>query len=397
MSISPPGTDESIDIDWTSQQRRVIDHRGGPLQVIACAGSGKTATISRMIAEMVRDGIDRNSVVAFAFNDNAADGLKISIRQEMGIVNPDNPIMGEMFVGTIHVFCKELLARYRSETMDYMVLNKNKLAAFLAQHYRRLGIGRIIDSPLPPFVRIQHFIEDINTIRRESLLSALQASGDPTAERLLESFAAFRALLVRDHLFDFEDLIYSAIELLEGNVDVRRAVNEQYKFLVVDEYQDIDPAHERLIGLLAGERRNITVVGDDDQAIYKWKGARVSNFLNFESKYGATVERLERNFRSTEVITRIASKFVSTNTSRLPKLMESSNPADVGDLYALPFDIEQDEVDFIVSKIRDLVGTVFVDGRGRERTLHRQGRRIYLLQSGNELHQACVRFHGPRH
>ena len=141
-------TSETISIvddgfPWSESQRRIIAHRDGPLQITACAGSGKTLTISRKIAEMVHNGIDRNSIVAFTFTDNAAEELKVRIRRQMQIVNPENPILSRMFIGTIHSFCIEVLHEFDSNTLSYDVLDDNKLIAFLSQHYFGSSLNQV--------------------------------------------------------------------------------------------------------------------------------------------------------------------------------------------------------------------------------------------------------------
>jgi len=372
-------TEEPVteDIEWTIPQQNVIAHRNGPMQVIACAGSGKTTTISRMIAEMVNDRsakIDRNSIVAFTFTENAANQLKVSIKKEMEKVSED-PNLGEMFIGTIHKFCKELLNRYVPETLSYEVLSENALPAFVFQHARKIGI-----SSLPPAhsnalsKKVGWFINDANMVRRENYVNALSTIEDRNASAFHNAFRRFRILLDQYHFFDFEELIYRTVKLLERDPAVLKDVRSKYRYIVVDEYQDIDAAQERLIRLLAGESGNIVVVGDDDQAIYRWRGAQVENFLTFAERHGIEPVRLEGNFRSSDLIIELSRNFISSNTRRLPKNMEPGKrrpevDANLGDVYQIYFDTHDDELDFIFRKITELVGTVYTDTKGKQKTL----------------------------
>ena len=337
------------DIEWTIPQQNVIAHRNGPMQVIACAGSGKTTTVSRMIAEMINDKsvrIDRNSIVAFTFTENAANQLKVSIKKEMEKVSED-PNLGEMFIGTIHKFCKELLNKYVPETLSYEILSENALPAFVFQHASKIGI-----SGLPPAhsaalsKKVGWFINDANMVRREGYVDALSTAEDRNVSAFFAAFKRFRILLDQYHFFDFEELIYRTVKLLDRDPVVLKDVRSRYRYIVVDEYQDIDTAQEKLIRLLTGESHNIVVVGDDDQAIYRWRGAQIENFLTFAEKHGTEPLRLEGNFRSSDLIIELSRNFISSNTRRLPKNMEPGKRrpeviADLGDVYQIYFDTKK--------------------------------------------------------
>lgn len=368
MNVDSNDANETIPIaddgfPWSDSQRRIIAHRDGPLQITACAGSGKTLTISRKIAEMVHKGIDRNSIVAFTFTDNAAEELKVRIRRQMQMVNPENPVLSGMYIGTIHSFCIELLHEFDSTTLSYDVLDDNKLIAFLSQHYFNIGLH--LFDPRPPqnkFKKIGWFAEDIGTLRRELIEDDVRNSDNQSTIDFVSAYDRYLDLLEQYHFIDYDGIIYRAVRLLETRPDVLSAVVEKYKYIIVDEYQDVDTLQERLIELLSGDARNLCVVGDDDQSIYKWRGARINNFIDFSTRYSSPIETLNQNHRSTRLVVDIADNIIRLNTgSRIEKEMRCEESFDLGDVYQLYFQDENQEVRFICDKIEDLVETVYRD------------------------------------
>jgi DNA helicase-2/ATP-dependent DNA helicase PcrA len=185
----------------------------------------------------------------------------------------------------------------------------------------------------------------------------------------MEIYDRYREFMERDHFFDYEELIYRTIQMLEDNSNLLDGVKQRYKHFVVDEYQDIDRAHERLIDLLAGDSGTLCVVGDDDQSIYRWRGGRPEIFLGFEDKFNAEIVRLEENFRSTRPVVDIADHVISKNREREEKELICGIDGDIGDVYQLYFEDESEETRFIREKISSLLGTSYDDGRGHERTL----------------------------
>ncbi|SNZ12111.1 DNA helicase-2 / ATP-dependent DNA helicase PcrA [Natronoarchaeum philippinense] len=360
---------------WTDSQRNVINHKEGPIQVIACAGSGKTQTIAARVAQMVHDGVDRDSIVAFTFTENAAEELQVRIRDMMDKANPENPILGDMFVGTVHGFClDEVLHEFDPDTLSYDVLSDNQLSAFLSRVYPYIGLHEIGDDSDPPYGktgRIQRFMKDIDAMRRELVEEEVRASNDPVAQDFIEVYDSFLEEMHDTHFYDFQGIIYQAIHILEENPEILEKVRNQFEYLIIDEYQDINFAQERLIELLAGEKKNICVVGDDDQSIFKWRGARTENFLEFGNRYDGEVRRLEQNFRSTSGIVDIAQDSIERNDQRLDKEMFSNTEPDIGDIYQNYFETDSSESEFIADKIQHHVHTSFEDpASGEERPLN---------------------------
>lgn len=358
------------DFDWTEAQENVIEHREGALQVIACAGSGKTHTISARVAQMIHDGVERDNILAFTFNDNAAEELKVRIRDWMARAELDDQSLGDMSVNTIHTFCRDLLNEHVPETRSYDVLSDNELAAFLSQQYFNIDLHLIHPShPEAKYEKIKWFTEDIDTMRRELLVDEMRASNDNTAQELMEIYDKFRYLMEEYHFFDYEDLIYRTVELLENDQGVLEEVRDKYQYIIVDEHQDINRSQARLIELLAGEEASLCVVGDDDQSIYGWRGARPDDFRNFVGEYNAETETLAQNFRCSELIVDLAQNVIERNNNRLDKPMESERDYDIGDIYQYYFDEEHEEVEFVVDRIEEIQGTVYENPKGEERTL----------------------------
>ncbi|WP_336358531.1 ATP-dependent helicase [Haloarcula sp. CGMCC 1.6347] len=356
---------------WSENQKRVIEHRDGPLQVIACAGSGKTHTISARIAEMVSDGTPRDQILATTFTENAAEELKVRIRYWMEEAGLENQTLGDMFVDTIHAFCQEVLTEYGENEQTYDLLTDNEQRAFISEHFRRIGLDnnkpRVRDAK---YKKIDWFKEDINILRREEIVDDVRESTDKKARNLIESYDNYQDLLEQYHFFDYQELIYRTVELLESDPEILEEVRDEYKYIIVDEYQDVNEIQEHLIQLLAGEDKNLCVVGDDDQSIYGWRGAKPENFLTFEKRYQAEKEVLAENYRSTELIVDLVEEFIGQNSNRISKPMESSTGFEVGDVYQNYFEQETEEIEFVLDRIEELIGTVYEDSEGEKQTLH---------------------------
>ena len=358
------------DIDWTDPQQRVIEHQEGPLQVAACAGSGKTHTISARIAHMVSNDVPRDNIVAFTFTENAADELKVRIRYWMEQANLEEQGLGDMFIDTIHSFCQHLLHEYREETLSYDVMGDNERRAFILNHFFDLGLHQL--EPRHPdntYRKVKWFTEDVDTLRREMIVEEAETSNFEHTEELMEAYYTYQDLLDQYHFFDHQELIYRTVQMLSEGEEIRRQVQDQYQYLIVDEYQDVNNIQEQLIQFLTGENPNLCVVGDDDQSIYGWRGAQPESFIDFAGRYDAEQEVLAENHRSTEPIVDLAREFIEQNDNRVDKPMNTNQRGQVGDIYQHFFDRQQDEIDFIMDRIEEVVGTVYTDNGGNEHTV----------------------------
>lgn len=357
-------------VEYTEAQNEAIAYRGGNLQIIACAGSGKTDAISRTIAELVASGIQPENIVAFTFTEKAAHELKLRIRSHMEDLRPDDPSIGTMSVGTIHSFCFKLLQDLAPRYRNYEVLDEGRRVALLARRYGELGL-EYLDRRVPFFETVLTFQNSVDYTRHEMIDTGRLMSN----RAFQESMNRYDALLDEMQFLDFSSMTYRAVRLLEEDENKLRTARETYKYLFVDEYQDINPAQERLIRLLAGDSRNLVVVGDDDQAIYEWRGAAVENMLTFDQRYDDVITIMfGNNFRSTNIIVECANQVIEANRNRLEKeMMAGTEDHEIigrrGDVYKIAFETRQEEAQFIVRKIQELRGFIHTDPKGNRRPI----------------------------
>lgn len=297
------------------------DFDGGHIQIIASAGSGKTETVAQRVARLVSDGVDPKEIVAFTFTTRAAEELKSRIRERVearaGVEVADK--LGTMYVGTIHGYCFQLLSEHIGIYESYEVLDENQLAAFVLRFATRLNVKQF--SPRQGmFDGISRLLENIQIVENELL------PWDEMPADFAEASQHLYQLLDEHHLLTYGLQIDRAIKELE-KPEVHESVTAGLKHLIVDEYQDVNPAQEKLISLLATPigKANLVVVGDDDQAIYQWRGSTVENITTFAERYeNVTQFQLLTNRRSRPEIVELANTFAATIPGRLEKAMEPS-------------------------------------------------------------------------
>lgn len=309
-----------MSITLSPSQERVVSHRGSPLQVIACAGSGKTESVSRRIASLIAEGAEPASIVAFTFTERAASELKDRIvrrvSEQMGPAFLDR--LGPMFVGTIHAYCFRILQDHVPRYGNYDILDEHRHAGLLSREYRTVDLSRLGHRHWKP---IQEWIRTADVIGNEMIDPAALA-GTPVGD----VYTAYRAMLDRYHFLTFGLVITCALEALQEH-DTFNRVHGPLRHLIVDEYQDINPAQERLIELLATAPVELAVVGDDDQSIYQWRGSDLQNILEFTRRHrGAATVTLAQNRRSRPLIVSKANEFARSIPNRLEKAMESVRP-----------------------------------------------------------------------
>ena len=350
----------------TPGQRAVIEGLSGDLQVIACAGSGKTESISRRVAEILRLGSPPESVVAFTFTEKAATELKERITRHVRRVLGEESLgrMGRMYVGTIHGYCYRILTEHKIEVGNHDVLDEHKHQAFVHRHRKALNLDALAQSTsgkkVPGFEAASQFISAVDAVGNE-LISDADLAGTPFGE----SYRTYRSLLDRHRFLTFGLIIAETVRCLETSPTFRSAVRQHLRHLLVDEYQDVNPAQERLIELLTepGDSTaptvSLCVVGDDDQAIYQWRGSDVGNILGFEPRrklLGRTVAvaRLTENRRSRPEIVRKANAFAASIPARLAKEMLSTREESQPAVIAWSAETEEDEADTIAQHINEL-------------------------------------------
>lgn len=357
----------SAAIPYSKEQLDAINHKNGNLQIIACAGSGKTEAVSMKIANLVKNGIDPESIVAFTFTEKAAAELGSRIRDAVRRTSSGIMTLGNMYVGTIHGFCFKLLKEFVPKYQNFDPLEERTRVSFLAQKmiYEELKLDGL--GVNGKYNSINEFCKNIDALREEEITSE-----DLQDSPLRESMSRYESMIEEKKVLDFTSMLYLTLKVL-GDKSVLKKVREKYRYVIVDEYQDVNRIQEKIISLICGKDGNLTVVGDDDQSIYQWRGADVDNMIHFEERYNKVKPvKLEHNYRSTEHIISNANMLIKKNRKRLPKEMKKgnkNNAAEKGDCYLIHFDTREEEADWIVAKIRSLVGTEFKDKDGTIRPL----------------------------
>lgn len=346
-AMSSPGTTGSGGFLLSPEQAKVVNHRGGHLQVIACAGAGKTEAISRRVASLIVEGAEPSQIIAFTFTERAASALKHRISKRVAEVKGPAFLdrIGPMFVGTIHAYCLRMLQDHVPEFGNFDILDENRLAGLLSREYKRLDLGKIGQQHWRP---IFDFLRNADVMENE-LLDPAPLKGTPFGE----CYLAFKQTLFRYHFLTYGLLISAAVKAL-ARPEVLTRVIGGLKHLIVDEYQDVNPAQEKLIAILAQPPVHLCVVADDDQAIYQWRGSDVSNMLEFADRYTATPLLLSVNRRSRPTIIHTANAFASTIAPRLPKKMEPHREAGGPELHGWSADTAENEATVIADTIEQL-------------------------------------------
>ncbi len=358
-------------MEFTEAQREAIAYRGGHLQILACAGSGKTEVVARRIADLLDpqrpDPLAPRNIVAFTFTERGASELKARIvrrvRETHGAVHG----LAEMFVGTIHAFCGRLLQDEVPEYLRYEVLDEARQLMLVLREPQASGfaLARTADGgELVAPNDVRRYLSALDVLRQAEVDHA-QLGDVPIADAL----ERYRALLRREWFLDYTGQLEAALDVLRRNIDAGQRLASRVRHVVVDEYQDTNALQEEVVRALADFGATLTVVGDDDQTIFQWNGADVQNILGFAERYPNVRQvRLEENFRSSSPIVSFARDFVGRVERRLPKAMKPTDaqPAATGDLAALAFTGEWDEARFIARKIKELYGLAFTEG-GRTR------------------------------
>ena len=330
-----------------------VEHTGSHIQIIAAAGSGKTEVVSQRVAALIAKGVEPSAIVAFTFTEKAAEELKDRIRQRVSarVGQTAGDKLGQLQVSTIHGFCFRLLQTYRPEYEAYSLIDENQLVALMQREGNRLNL-RQFDANERLFAGISAFLRSVDVIENE--LIDLDALPDDSFKVALN---AYYDTLERYRMLTFGQQIAEAVRALE-DATVHAAATAGIHHLIVDEYQDVNPAQERLIELLAKPNGNadLVVVGDDDQAIYQWRGSNVENIVTFADRYaGVSTFELLTNRRSRPDIVTLADSFAQKIPGRLPKSMGSFRPAKGAALeVAVGFDTEQQEAEMLAMKILDL-------------------------------------------
>jgi DNA helicase-2/ATP-dependent DNA helicase PcrA len=314
------------------RQREAVEAVDGPVLILAGAGSGKTRVITFRIAHLIEDlDVDADSILAVTFTNKAAAEMVERVDRLLG-----GRLLRKPLISTFHSFCVRVLRR-DIEAMkvggvgykkDFAIYDDADQQQVVKGVMRRLGMDDKQHKPSAVLSRISWAKNHMLDPQEMYLQSA-----DPLTEKVAHVFEAYRKELRKANALDFDDLLLETVRLLKSSADVRERYQRRFEYLLIDEYQDTNRPQYELIKLLAGERHNVCVVGDEDQSIYSWRGADIRNILEFEKDFPeARIIRLEQNYRSTQNILQAASAVVANNVKRKGKTLwtERQGGAKVG-------------------------------------------------------------------
>lgn len=320
MNTSPAATDEvpPDDLAGLSEvQRAAVTHREGPLLVIAGPGSGKTRVITRRVAHLVRSGIAPGSILAITFTNKAAREMRERIEELLGVVTP--------WISTFHSFSARLLRRhiYRLEpyTTEFSIYDSDDTLAVIKECIRQLDIATGEISP-----RMAQ--GEISRLKNQGIEDpeALPPGLELFDQYVRKIYCLYQKVLEQSNALDFDDLLLVAERLLKTQPDILERYRNQFRFILIDEYQDTNQVQYRIGRLLADGHKNLCVTGDPDQSIYSWRGADIGNILSFERDFpGAKVVKLEQNYRSTRSILEVANVSIRHNENRPDKTLWTEN------------------------------------------------------------------------
>lgn len=334
------------------EQAEAVRHNKGPLLILAGAGSGKTRVLTHRIAYLIDEyNVNPWNILALTFTNKAANEMRERVDRIVGY-GAEN-----IWVSTFHSTCVRILRRYidtigyeRSftiyDTDDQKVLMRDicKYLGIDTKNTKERAILSVISSAKNELITPKVFAQNV--------------SGNYNRQRYADAYTEYQKRLKQNNALDFDDLIFKTVELFQENPDILQYYQRRFRYIMVDEYQDTNTAQFQLIKLMAstmneeGEtEHNLCVVGDDDQSIYKFRGANIHNILNFEQQYpSAKVIKLEQNYRSTKNILNAANEVIHNNIERKDKSLWTDNE-DGDPIFYSQFDNEYEEAGYIVTDI----------------------------------------------
>ncbi len=318
----PPRPVQPLDLKGLNEpQREAVLHGPGPLLILAGAGSGKTRVITYRVAHLIREkGVDPGAILAVTFTNKAAREMKERLQKIMG-----KEMVEPMWVSTFHSFCVRVLRQEAPQLgwgKDFSIYDEDDRLRLVKECFHDLQIPEKAFKPQQVIWRISDAKNQLIDAKSFDAMAA-----DPNSALVAKVYAAYERKIKSANAFDFDDLIFKVVTLLSDSQATLEKYQQRFQWYLVDEYQDINPAQYQLISMLARKLRNLCVVGDDDQSIYKFRGADIRMILNFEHDYkDSKVIKLEQNYRSTQRILEAAWAVVSKNSGRKDKKLWTQNP-----------------------------------------------------------------------
>ncbi len=358
------------------EQAAAVTHRDGPLMIVAGAGTGKTTVVTKRIAYLIEQGLAKpQNILALTFTDKAAGEME----ERVDCLLPNGYL--ELSISTFHAFCEKLLREYGveiglasdfhvSSELDAWLLALRNLEKFELDYYRPLGnptkylrgllthFSRAKDAAIDPLTYLAHA-----DARRERLddSDAEAVSDVSRLTELAKGYGTYQAILLENDTLDFGDLLMYTLKLLRERPRVLEALRRRYLYVLVDEFQDTNLTQYEIVQLIAAPRNNVTIVGDDDQAVYSWRGATIENILQFQTDYpDATKIVLTQNYRSVQKILDRAHAFIQANNphrleaiGNLDKRLVSNRKGE-GTVEHMHVPTIDEETEAVAQKILDL-------------------------------------------
>ena len=296
------------------RQKEAVLHTDGPLLILAGAGSGKTRVLTHRIAYLIAEkGVNPWNILAITFTNKAAHEMRERVDKIAGSEG------GSVWVSTFHSTCVRILRRHIDRLgydNNFTIYDADDQKTLIKEICRKMNIDTKKVKERALLAQISHAKDELLTPDEMEM----NAGADFNQKRAAQVYREYQAALRRNNALDFDDLICKTVELFQNCGDVLQSYQERFRYIMVDEYQDTNTAQFKFVSLLASRYENLCVVGDDDQSIYRFRGANIGNILGFERVFpDAKVIRLEQNYRSTQNILNAANGVIANNTERKRK------------------------------------------------------------------------------
>ena len=329
----------------SERQLEAVRHIDGPLLILAGAGSGKTRVLTERTAYMISEcGVNPYNILAITFTNKAADEMRERIDASVGFGSE------AIWISTFHSMCVRILRRYIDRIGydgNFTIYDTDDAKQVIKSAMKKLNLD-------PKMFKEKMFMGAISSAKDKLITPegmAKDAGGDFAMQRCAEVYREYQQTLKKNNALDFDDLIVKTVELFKSDEEALQNYGNRFKYIMVDEYQDTNAAQFELVRLLASVHRNLCVVGDDDQSIYRFRGADIKNILSFETVYpDAKVVKLEQNYRSVPGILNAANAVIRNNKGRKEKTLWSDRE-NTGDLQFKDFDNANEEADFVATDI----------------------------------------------
>ena len=340
--MSDPGT-------LNREQEEAVQCTEGPLLILAGAGSGKTRVLTYRIAHLIEDcGVNPGNILAITFTNKAAGEMRERVDRIVGYGSES------VWVSTFHSACVRILRRYIDRLgydTNFTIYDTEDQKTVMKDVCRRLELD-------PKLYKERAVLSVISNAKNEYISPnefQLQVRGDFRMEKMAQAYLEYQKELKKNNALDFDDLLVKTVELFQSCPDVLESYQERFRYIMVDEYQDTNTVQFKLISILAKKYHNLCVVGDDDQSIYKFRGANIKNILDFEEVFpDARVVKLEQNYRSTKHILDTANAVIAHNRGRKEKALWTEN-GEGEPVFFQQFQTGYDEAEYVAGEIRKKV------------------------------------------